>query len=447
MSKHNGLSDTQELPIPKKTDDNRIYNNRNSEMRAGRQQTFISDGKRPSEMRDSGHRRLNPDNRQRTSRPKRRVEDDEYEYSYAPPQVGLKRATWDGEYPDEPPITTQRPVNRMPEFQEEETPSRSKKRRRKRKHGCLSKLLWAIFSLFFAVLIVYSVFSILAIRKIQYVESPQRSLNESVSQPDKKIENILLIGADTIGDEQGRADTMILLSFSRYNHSITMTSLLRDSYVNIPGYGAHKLNAAYAYGGPTLLMDTISNNYGIRIDDYLCYNFKSFISISDALGGFRVSITDEEASAINKMLQSEINSALGDASEDDLLPSGGTFILNGKQALSYARLRYVGNADFERSERQRRILNMMLEKFRMMSPPAMMKMIASGFPELSTNISSGRMYWLSLKLPVILSSYDKQSLRLPADGTFSDQTTSDGQMVLAVDFNANYDIYFNAVHE
>ncbi|MCQ2417043.1 MAG: LCP family protein [Oscillospiraceae bacterium] len=268
----------------------------------------------------------------------------------------------------------------------------------------------------------------------------------NLSDYDKDIRNILLIGTDSRDGEIGRADTIMILSFSKHNKTYTISSILRDSYVSIPGHATNKLNAAYAYGGPTLLMDTIVNNYGIPLDDYICINFKAFVNITDALGGLKLEVSDREAEEINVILQSEVNAIMGDDPLDDFLPSGGTFILNGKQALAYARIRHIGNADFERTERQRTVLDSIITSMKVKAPTAITKMMKNALPELSTNMTTKDLYLLSLKVPVDLVLYDMQMLRLPADGTFTDQTSPDGQMVLAVNFDVNHQLYVDAMH-
>ncbi|MBP0987780.1 MAG: LCP family protein, partial [Oscillospiraceae bacterium] len=172
-----------------------------------------------------------------------------------------------------------------------------------------------------------------------------------------------------------------------------------------------------------------------------------FVHIADAVGGLKVEISDREAEAINVILESEVNGIMGDDPKDDFLPSGGTFLLNGKQALAYALIRYVGNADFERTERQRTVLDLMLGKLKHLSPTAVPKILMKAVPELKTNMTTGELYLLSLQTPVKLIGYDMQKLRLPADGTYSDQTAPDGQMVLAVDFDANLQLYLKMIHD
>ena len=368
------------------------------------------------------------------------------------PHAPIRRASYQSQMPEEDQILHyQQPQQPYypPEYDDEirEPAPKKKKRRKRRRHSCLRKIITSLLSLVIVLFALYSGAALLAIKRLEYEETGTRAIAATAAEPDADVRNVLLIGTDNREDERGRADTVILLSFSKHNHTVTMTSLMRDSYVNIPNHGTDKLNAAYAYGGATLLMDTITSNFGIPVDDYICVNFRAFVHIADALGGLKVEISDREAEAINVILQSEVNQIMGDDPMDDFLPSGGTFLLNGKQALAYARIRYVGNADFERTERQRKVLDLMLSKLKHPSPTAIPKILSKAVPELKTNMTTGQLYLLSLEVPVKLIGYDMQKLRLPADGTYSDQTAPDGQMVLAVDFDANLQLYLKTIHD
>lgn len=364
----------------------------------------------------------------------------------------IRRASYQEQMPENEKITPYRQPQRAyrsPEFEEEiqEPALKKKKRKKRRRHGCLAKIITSMLILVFVLFGIYSGIVLLAIKQLDYEETGTRAITATAAEPDSDVRNIMLIGTDNREDERGRADTVIILSFSNHNHTVTMTSLLRDSYVNIPNHGTDKLNAAYAYGGATLLMDTVTSNFGIPVDDYICVNFRAFVHITDALGGIKVEISDSEAEAINTILQSEINRIMGDEPTDDFLPSGGTFQLNGKQALAYTRIRFVGNADFERTERQRNVLDLMLTKLKHLSPTAIPEILTKAVPELKTNITTSQLYLLSLETPWKLIGYDIQKLRLPADGTFSDQKSPDGQMVLAVDFDANLQLYLKSIHD
>ena len=101
----------------------------------------------------------------------------------------------------------------------------------------------------------------------------------------------------------------------------------------------------------------------------------------------------------------------------DLLSSGGKdILLNGKQALSYARIRYVGNADFERTERQRKVMELVMNKIKSFSPSSLSNISKSVMPNVSTNMPSMDMYTLSLRMPFLIG-YETQQLQIPADNT------------------------------
>ncbi len=325
---------------------------------------------------------------------------------------------------------------------------RPQKRRKQKKHKSLAgkiikRIIFSLLTLIFTVFAMYSCTSLVFISKINKEPTGSRDRTKgAVSR--SYVTNVLIIGTDgRSADEQGRSDSMIVVSLNSKTNELTMASFLRDCYVDIPGYGWDKLNASYSYGGAELLMDTIEKNFYIKIDNYVNINFMTFTDIVDAVGGITLSVSDEEAEAINIILQSEVNELMGDDPFDDFLQSGGKLKLNGKQALSYARIRYVGNADFERTSRQREVFSKIIDKVKHSGPIALKNIAGSVFPKLTTNMSTMKMYLLSLRLPFLLG-YDMKQLQIPADGTFygEDVETFDGgyQNVLIVDYDANADL-------
>lgn len=318
-------------------------------------------------------------------------------------------------------------------------PQKVQRQKKRRKKSIVSRIVTWILSLVLGVFVIYSAVALFMISKLNFAESSNRShVMGALSK--SYVTNVLLIGTDGRSlDEKGRSDTMILVSINSKTDEITLTSFMRDSYVSIPGYGWNKLNAAYAFGGADLLMDTIEQNFSVRIDNYVSVNFMSFASIIDSVGGIEIDVSDAEAREINTILMAEVNEIMGDAVDSDLLSSGGKLHLSGKQALSYARIRYIGNADFERTERQREVLTLVAEKLKTSFSPSMISDVASkAVPQLTTNMSAAELYLLSLRLPFILG-YDMTQLRIPADGTYTGANYDCGS-VLEVDFNANYNI-------
>ena len=292
--------------------------------------------------------------------------------------------------------------------------------------------------LFLIIFGVYSCASLSLIKKLEYVESGDRNrTGGAISR--SYVTNVLLIGSDSRGGERGRSDTMMLVSINKRTDEITLTSFMRDCYVDIPEYGWDKLNASYSYGGADLVMDTIEANFGIKIDNYAAVDFVSFANIVDAVGGIEIDVSEAEIREINTILQAEVNGLMGDDALDDLLDvdDDGKIKLNGKQALSYARIRYVGNADFERTERQRKVIEMIFNKVKDIGPSVISQVSDEVLPNVTTNMTTGELYMLSLRVP-FLFGYDIQKLQVPAENSFHGDSTPSGDALIIDDFDANY---------
>ncbi len=301
------------------------------------------------------------------------------------------------------PPQNNRPVNNA-------SAPKPKKKKIRKKGGCLTKIIISLLSVFIVLFGIYSIIVMGFISKINIVETGERVSTSHSLLSSSSVKNILLIGTDSRGEDRGRSDSMILLSINSKTDKITMCSLMRDMYVQIPGYGSNKLNAAYSYGGPELLMDTIEENLYIEIDDYVTVNFVSFANIVDAVGGVEIEVSDNEADAMNVLLQSpEGVSFFGEPSESDLLDGGGTYNLSGKQALCYSRPVRIGAVAKE------------------------------ALPSMNTNMSKLNMYLLSLRGPGFLLGYDVEQMRIPADDTYWGSDI-DGMSVLEVDFEENIDL-------
>lgn len=338
-----------------------------------------------------------------------------------------------------PAPQSSRPAPR-PADETRNNPKPRKKKRKKRSAGCLGRIIRSLIIIFLILFIIYSLISLIFIKQIKYVESaPITHYSNALS--DSKVKNILLIGTDTrdSSEERGRSDSMILLSLNSRTDKMYLTSIMRDSYVDIDGYGWDKLTHAYSYGGAELLMDTIEKNFSIRIDDYIAINFNAFAAIVDAVDGIEIEISDAEAEEINTILQAEVNELMGDDINSDLLEKGGKLILNGKQALSYSRIRYVGNSDFERTQRQRDVMEKIIGKLKSFNPSSIGGILKSALPQLSTNMTTGELYVLSLRLP-FLFSYELEQQRIPAEDTYYNTYTDDGGDALGIDFDSNLEI-------
>ena len=251
---------------------------------------------------------------------------------------------------------------------------------------------------------------------------------------DKDVLNVLLIGTDArSANERGRSDSMILVSINKKTKKVIMTSFLRDIYLAIPNIESTRLNHAYAYGGPHLLIDTLEENFRIKIDRYAQVNFFSFCKTVDAVGGVEIDVTQDEIYYINRGL-SEINRLEGRPENTYQVTSAGKQTLNGAQALSYSRIRYIGT-DFQRSQRQRTVLEQIIGKTKEMSLSEMDDFLETILPEVTTNMQESEIISLLLDSNDILN-YERVQCRVPADGTWEFLTIR-SMSVIGIDFNAN----------
>lgn len=249
---------------------------------------------------------------------------------------------------------------------------------------------------------------------------------------DDNVLNILFIGCDGRSkDERGRSDSMILCSINKNTKKLILTSFLRDTWVEIPGVGPQRLNAAYVFGGPQLLIKTMEANFHVRIDKYVRVNFYSFMDAIDQIGGVNIEVTDEELEYLNQYAQHQ-NRLLGKSNPAaDNLPKSGRYTLNGVQALAYARIRYVGT-DFARTQRQRTIIEEMFKKAKDMSLSELDEFLERILPNITTNLEKGQIFSLILNASDYLS-YERTQQSIPNLGSFKNMVI-DGMMVLGIDF-------------
>ncbi len=259
------------------------------------------------------------------------------------------------------------------------------------------------------------------------------------------VTNILLIGSDSRENvEGGRSDAMILLTVSNKTKAIQMTSLLRDIYVEIPGHEGNRLNAAYSFGGPELLMETINQNFDISVTRYVLVNFEAFANLVDAVGGVDLFLTGPELEYVNAYLV-EYNQITGRPEGTDYLETSkeGEVHLNGPQALAYSRNRYIGT-DFGRTERQRKVLSAVIRKAPaalVRNPSSLMKGL---LPNLTTNLTKEECFFLSLQAGKFLRWEIGQG-SVPLDGTYQPADIR-GMSVLQVDFEENKKYLSDIMH-
>ena len=280
------------------------------------------------------------------------------------------------------------------------------------------------------------------------VESQAENTTEGDEQLVSDVYNILLVGSDVRPEETvGRSDTMILVSINKETKRIVATSFLRDTYVKIPIKNEfHKLNAAYAFGGIELLFETLQYNYGISVDKYVAVDFLSFIEAIDILGGLDVQVYEEELYWFNQYIHaSNLMVEPSEREDSDYVDhADGSFQhLNGKQALAYARFRYVGNGDFTRTDRQRRVVQNIFDKVKTMDVSTLVKLLDNIIPQITTNLTTDECMELIAMLPE-MSKYEVVSWHIP-DEDFK-YMTIDGDDVVAIDFSYYMKKLYNYIY-
>lgn len=216
------------------------------------------------------------------------------------------------------------------------------------------------------------------------VEDPYESKYEKVDG----ITNILLLGTDGREKELAyRSDCMMIATIDANNKNIKLTSLARDTYVDIPGKGKGKLNAAYFWGKEKLLFQTIEENFEIKLDKFIQVDFDDLMNIVFILGGVEVDVKDHEVDITNKyIVPSYEQCTYSNKGDMKLLNSPGKQVLNGYQAIAYTRVRITDSA-IHRDQRQRTVILSMINTVKDMDFSKYPHLLNTLLPYVSTNLT------------------------------------------------------------
>lgn len=199
--------------------------------------------------------------------------------------------------------------------------------------------------------------------------------------------NIIVFGVDSREnwlEDSSNSDTIVIVSINNSTKDIKMVSVYRDTYLKIPEKGYRKVNAAYLYGGYSLALSTLNQNLDLTATEYVTVNFKSVINVIDLLGGITLDITGTELKWLNGYIK-ELNrihntNVMG-------LSSSGTQLVNGTQAVAYARIRYTSGGDFKRTERQRIVISKIFDKVKSSGFLTIHQIADEILPQIATNLS------------------------------------------------------------
>lgn len=262
-----------------------------------------------------------------------------------------------------------------------QTPTPRKKSHKKR---------WISLAVIIALLIAAAY--VVLIWPVFVTVSPSRgiSLKAATEASGKRIMNVAVFGIDSRSDVSGaRSDSIMIVTSDNKHKKIKAASLMRDTYVQIPGHSYGKLNSAYAYGGPTLALKTINTNFDTAVTDYIVIDFNCTIAVVNAVGGVDVNLSADEVRVLNDYVDN-INRTNNKNAKH--VTGSGTKHLNGVQALAYSRIRYVGNGDFGRTQRQRTVMQKVLNKAKKMSLSKQYHLYKTIKPYIKTNMSNAKIF-------------------------------------------------------
>ena len=265
------------------------------------------------------------------------------------------------------------------------TKEERKKRLRKKRRRRIIVLLLEIIILAVLCVAAYVIFKL---GKLNHV-----TLNaDNNGWTQEGYTNIALFGNDSRGDtgvdgESSRSDTIIIASLNNETKEVKLVSVYRDTMLEQEGQHYDKANVAYAQGGPEEAVSMLNRNLDLDIQDYVSVNFLALADVVDLLGGVDMDLTYEEVVHMNNYCV-ETSEVTGKDYERIEPEEAGTYHLNGVQAVSYARIRYTSGGDFTRTERQRLLIEKVVEKAKDAGIVKINEIIDEVLPEVSTSLSS-----------------------------------------------------------
>ena len=307
------------------------------------------------------------------------------------------------------------------EYQRREVRSDDIRRRRKKKKKRKRKGRIALFVIEMIILacLVVGVFVYAKInaglRNIGQAEASDPNQNIDNVQINEEVAvdkvmsgytNILLLGIDHREDEEFdycNSDTMIICSINNNNGEVRLVSVYRDTYLNVDPdeYNFQKANAAYCLGSITQCLSMMNRNLDLNMTDYLIVDFKAVAVLVDDVGGIDIDLTEAEIVHLNNYC--EETSRVTGMSYEPLPEVPGVYTLNGVQAVSYARIRYTQGQDMKRTQRQRLVIQKIIQKARVQGIGAVEAIINDVFPLCKTNLSNAMIVKMAAQM---IGAYD-----------------------------------------
>ena len=231
------------------------------------------------------------------------------------------------------------------------------------------------------------------------MKEEELEINEGANEDMQGYTNIALFGIDARDNSLGkgnRSDAIIIASINNDTKEIKLLSVYRDTLLEITKEDGStvttKVNAAYAYGGPELALQTLNKNLDLNISEYVTVNWEGLTRAIDALGGVTVHVEENELDTLNGVLAEQIE--VNGINSDGVYETG-YVTLNGAQATAYSRIRSTDQGDITRTERQREVISAMIQKAKQSDLKTLNSIIDQVFPYIGTSITEDQMYDLA----------------------------------------------------
>ncbi|SEP72102.1 transcriptional attenuator, LytR family [Lachnospiraceae bacterium NE2001] len=318
--------------------------------------------------------------------------------------------------------------------------------RRKRRRKWSSNAKWGvalILELIVIMLLGYGILRVYLHQKyakfdhVNDMSEEELEINEGANEEMAGYTNIALFGIDARDNnlEKGsRSDAIIIASINNDTKSIRLLSVYRDTLLQVKKTDGTtvttKVNAAYAYGGPELALQTLNQNLDLNISEYVVVNWEGLTRAIDALGGVTVHIEENELDTLNGVLAEQI---MVNGINSDGVYETGYVTLNGAQATAYSRIRSTDQGDITRTERQREVIQGMIEKAKHSDLATLNTIIDEVFPYIGTSITEDQMYDLAKG---VISYNLESSTGFPLKWEYY-SSGSKGSCIAPVDLNEN----------
>jgi len=232
--------------------------------------------------------------------------------------------------------------------------------------------------------------------------------------------NILMLGSDARGKEKSRADTIMIVHYNQDKGTYKLTSIMRDSYVNIPGHGKHKINSAFARGGPELMRQTIKDNFDIDLQYYAIVDFQGFVQLIDEAfpNGVEINVEKKMSEYIDVTLEPGLQR------------------LNGAQMLGFVRFRHDAIGDFGRVKRQQQAVKAIGEQLSTFQTITKLpKLIGVLSPYVNTNMDTSSILFMAKDF--LTKKESVETLRIPIDNSFTEPRIKGEGAILDIDLEKN----------